>query len=239
MYAEYFESTDGKEIPLGTSVVLEGDRIRPANGGEVPIGVTCTNPTVVEGAYIEWPKKFLKDELGNFIMEEYREERTKPKQEKVIRERQKVEVKTIEAEETRTETVFEDGKHLQKEITEPVTREVEEPIFEEVDLYDASGENVIGKHQIPVTETYEEEMDVVDESGQPVVVPSGEFIIRQHQKLNPEHDESHEYIPREQRPEWNCVGLIGKLPLRKGQPVAEGWVRLKDTSEGIELWLVI
>jgi hypothetical protein len=34
------------------------------------------------------------------------------------------------------------------------------------------------------------------------------------------------------------VGLLGQLPLVKGQPVAGGWVKIKDLSDEVELWLV-
>lgn len=111
-------------------------------------------------------------------------------------------------------------------------------MFGEGDLYDETGESVIGKHRVPVRETYEEEIDVLDEHGQPVLVGTGKFEIKERPKLNPEYDESKEYVPREKRPEWNCVGLLGKLPLRKGQPVAESWIKMKDLSDGVELWLV-
>jgi hypothetical protein len=69
-------------------------------------------------------------------------------------------------------------------------------------------------------------------------VGSGEFVTERHPKLNPEYDESQEYIPREQRPEWNCVGLLGQLRLRKGQPVADSWIKMRDISDEVELWLV-
>ena len=154
-YAEYFESLDGEEIPAGTSVVLEADKIRPAKKNETPIGIISTNPVIVGGVHPEWPQKYLRDEFGNPIMEEYREEIMVPKTEKVTRERQKVEQKTIEEEVTRTEIVFENGRYYQKKIIEPVTREVEERVFEDVDLYDED-DNLIGVHQIPVMETYED-----------------------------------------------------------------------------------
>lgn len=237
-YAEYFESLSGKEVSAGTSVVLENDRIRPAEKGETPIGVISANPGIVGGAYTEWPEKHLRDELGNAILEEYREEVMVPKKEKVTRERQKVQKKTLEEEVTRTEIVLKGGKYLQKEVTERTTREAEEPVFDEVDLYDATGKTVIGKHQVPVMETYGEEIDVLDDHGQPVYAGTGKFETKERPKLNPEYDESTEYVPREKRPEWNCVGLLGKLPLRKGQPVAESWIKMKDISDEVELWLV-
>ena len=164
-YAEYFESTSGKTIPAGTAVGLEDGKIRPAKKNEHPIGVISANPGLVGGAHIEWPKKYLRDEFGAPIMEEYQAEITVPKKN-------------------------EDGT------------------------------------------------DALDENGQYIMLGTGEFETRKRSKLNPEYDEGQEYIPREQRPEWNCVALLGQLPLRKGQPVAESWVKIKDTSDEIELWLV-
>ncbi len=237
-YAEYFESLSEKEISAGTSVALEEDRVRPAKKGEAPIGVISANPAIVGGAHAEWPRKHLRNELGNTILEEYKEEVMAPKKENVNRERQKVQKKIIEEELTHTEIVLRGGKHRQKEITETVTREVEEPVFDEVDLYDETGKTVIGKHRVPVMETYEEEIDVLDDDGQPVLVGTGKLETKERPKLNPAYDESKEYLPREKRPEWNCVGLLGKLPLRKGQPVAESWIKMKDISDEVELWLV-
>jgi hypothetical protein len=237
-YAEYFESLDGKKIPTGTSVVLDGDKIRPADKNETPIGIISSNSLIVGGVHTEWPKRYLRDEFGNLIMEEYEEEVMVPEKEKMTKERPKVEKKSITEEVTRTEISLENGKYIQKEISETITREVEEPLFEEVDLYDATGKNVIGKHEIPVTETYEEEIEVLDQNGQPVLVGSGEFLTKQRPKLNPDYDESKKYVSRENRPEWNCVGLLGQLPMRKGQPVAESWIKVKDISDDVELWLV-
>ncbi len=57
-------------------------------------------------------------------------------------------------------------------------------------------------------------------------------------KINPEYDETREYVPREERPEWHCVGLLGQLPVLRGQPVAKSWRKLKDVSDDVELWLV-
>jgi 6-pyruvoyl-tetrahydropterin synthase len=196
-YAEYFESVDGSEIPVGTSVTLTKDaKIGPAKKGDVPIGIITTNSAIVGNSYKEWPKKYLRDEFGNPIMEEYKEEVMIPKKEKIKKERQKVEKKTITEEVTRTEIVLEKGKYIQKEISESIAREIEEPLFEEVDVYDATGKKVIGKHKVPVMETYEKEIDVLDENGEP------------------------------------------QLPLCKDQPVAPTWIKIKDISKEVELWLV-
>jgi hypothetical protein len=87
-------------------------------------------------------------------------------------------------------------------------------------------------------ETYEEEIQVTDEDGSPVMTGSGQFETKTRPKLNPHYDEKMEYVSREKRLEWNCVGILGQLPLRKGQPTAGSWIKIKDIAKDIELWLV-
>ena len=57
-------------------------------------------------------------------------------------------------------------------------------------------------------------------------------------KVNPEYDESKTYVPREDREEWNIVGLLGQIPITKGQPTGSQWVKMKDISDTVELWYV-
>ena len=59
-----------------------------------------------------------------------------------------------------------------------------------------------------------------------------------HRKLNPEYDPTLEYIPRKDRKEWDAVGLMGKLRIRKGQPVGSRWIKLCDISKNVEEWLI-
>lgn len=237
-YAEYFESKTTTKIPYGTSVVLEDGFVREAKPGEIPIGIISTEPLLVGGLPQEWPGKYIRDEWGKQLMEEYKNEIMIPKKEKIKRERQKIEIKTVTEEISKIDIILENGKYCQKQITETVSSERHVPVFQEVDLYDESGENIIAKHQIPVMETYEEEITVTDEHGNRVMVGSGEFETKTRAKLNPVYDETQEYITREQRPNWNCVGLLGQLRLSKGQPTAPTWIKMKDLSETIELWLV-
>jgi hypothetical protein len=237
-YAEYFESKNGKEIKAGTSVALDEGKIRPAKKGETPIGIISNSPLLAGGVHMKWHKQYLRDEFGNPVIEEYKEEIMIPKKEKIKKEIRKMEKKTVKEMVTRTKVVKIKGKYCQKEITETIEREIQEPVFKEVDLYDTTGKNKIGKHKIPVMETYEEEIDVLDDNGRPVMVGSGKFETKTRPKINPEYDETKEYIPRQDRPEWNCVGLLGQLPLRKGQPVAPSWIKIKDISNDVELWLV-
>lgn len=81
---------------------------------------------------------------------------------------------------------------------------------------------------------------LTEEVEEDITTPDGktERAIVQKPILNPDYDPNREYIPRDQRPEWHPVGLLGQLHLRKGQPVAPSWVKIKDVSENVELWLV-
>jgi hypothetical protein len=134
-YAEYFEWIDGnadEEDRRGISVVLDGNKIRPAVDGEDPIGVISGNPSVVgDTAWNKWNGKYLRDDYGSYVL---------------------------------------------------------------------------------------------DENGE--------------RQLNPAYDPDVEYISREDRPEWDCVGLMGKLRIRKGQPTGSRWIKMRDISDSVEEWLV-
>ena len=58
------------------------------------------------------------------------------------------------------------------------------------------------------------------------------------QKLNPDYNPNQEYVSRENRPEWDCVGLMGKLRIRKGQVIGSRWIKMRDVSVNVEEWLV-
>jgi hypothetical protein len=146
-YAEYFEWSDlnpSAEDRRGISVVLDGDKIREAVAGEDPIGVISGNPSVVgDAAWNKWSGKYLRDEFGTYIQEDY---------------------------------------------------------------------------------------EVTDDDGN--------TVIQQRRKLNPAYDPDADYISREERPEWDCVGLMGKLRIRKGQVMGSRWIKMRDISDLVEEWLV-
>jgi hypothetical protein len=146
-YAEYFEWSDGNpddEDRRGISVVLDENQIRPAVTGEDPIGVISGNPSIVgDAAWNKWNGKYLRDEFGTYIFEDY---------------------------------------------------------------------------------------EVTDDDGN--------TVTQQRRKLNPAYDSEMEYISREDRPEWDCVGLMGKLRIRKGQPTGSRWIKMRDINDSVEEWLV-
>ena len=97
----------------------------------------------------------------------------------VMGERQKTETVEVEEEVSNTEIVKEDGKYVQKTTTETITKQVEQGVTEEVDLYNEAGEK-IGKHTVPVMESYEVSpaVEAVDEVTEKVVIKPAETISK-------------------------------------------------------------
>ena len=169
--------------------------------------------------------------------------------------KQKTVDKEVEEEVTTTEVVLEDGKYVQKTTTETVTKTVKVPQYNEVDLYDKDGE-VIGKHQVPIMETVEAVagVDAVPDtyfrkhSYHSDIIPDGvtvpddarRFPDQKRKKLNPDYDYSlHDsYKPRPERDEWNLIGLLGQIPITKGQPLSDNWSKMKDVSDTVEMYFV-
>lgn len=175
-FAEMFESVDGEKIPVGTSVVLEKDKIRKADTGESPVGVISETPTVVGNAGGSdtddgWGHKYLKDDFGSYIMEE--------------------------VEWWRIEQRF----------------------------------KLVGKRKVRI----KAESAYTDEK-KPIKGAKKKTVLRR--KINQNWDKTKKWIPRKERDEWNVVGLIGRVRVLKGQPVAPTWIKLKNISATVEEWLI-
>ena len=71
-YAEYFESVTGDDIPVGTTVSLQDEKIKVCEVGEEPIGVIRPkdgNMGVVGNSnWNEWEGKYTTDDFGRKIM---------------------------------------------------------------------------------------------------------------------------------------------------------------------------
>ncbi|MEH7651790.1 peptidase G2 autoproteolytic cleavage domain-containing protein [Bacillus safensis] len=131
-YAEYFESSSGESISVGTVVTLDGTKILPAQPGDYLLGVVSSTAGIVLGeASFGWQGRYLRDRFGGLITQ-------------------------------KTSVVH--------------TDEEGEEFVEIVDL--------------PVE--------------------------------NPNYDESNQYVPRSDRPEWHVVGLVGQVSVRIDETVSEG-----------------
>ena len=64
----------------------------------------------------------------------------------------------------------------------------------------------------------------------------GNTLMRR--KMNSDYDRSKTWIPRSERKEWDAIGLMGKLFLRKGQPTGDRWIKMRSISDTVEEWLV-
>lgn len=67
-YAEYFENKEFGEIKVGTIVTLDGDKVKPANGGDDILGVVSGTALIAAGDNsFTWSQRFLTDDYGRLI----------------------------------------------------------------------------------------------------------------------------------------------------------------------------
>ena len=59
-----------------------------------------------------------------------------------------------------------------------------------------------------------------------------------YRQLSPSYDDTKTYVPREERQEWDTIGMVGKLRIRKGQQTGTRWIKMRDVSDAVEEWLV-
>ena len=79
---------------------------------------------------------------------------------------------------------------------------------------------------------------MIDEGREADIPEDAITVVKQRQKLSADYDPDREYTPRKDRQEWQAIGLMGKLPLLKGQPTAPQWRKLFDLNDEVEMWLV-
>jgi len=163
-YAEYFEWLDGNpddEDRVGYCVVLEGDKIRKAQDGDIPIGVVSATPAVIGDNPMSWTNAWKTDKWGRKINKE-------------------VEWVKWDNEQWRVDDLTDD-------------------------------------------------IEVPDDA---------EYFTQYESQHSDDYDESKEYISRGNRKEWSAIGMMGKLRIRKGQPTAPSWIKMKDEGDDVEMWLV-
>ena len=59
-----------------------------------------------------------------------------------------------------------------------------------------------------------------------------------HYRENPSYNADATYVPRSQRDEWVIVGMVGQVPMLKGQPVNPAWRKMNAISNTVELWFI-
>lgn len=107
-------------------------------------------------------------------------------------------------------------------------------------LRDAYGtyltENVTYIEWIENKETYSYKLGSIPDD---IKVPDSAIKRTQEERvLNPEYDTSTEYVPRSERHEWDPIGIVGRVRIKKGQVTGVNWIKLRDISEEVEEWLI-
>ena len=205
-YAEFFETNTGSAISIGTTVVLENNKVRASTDSDAAaaiIGVVrpksdiMMKASMVIGncAWNHWSQKYETDDYDAFITEEF----------------------TItEWEETTYQSY---GKEVTKEVwyeTDKIPNDVTVPTE---DIKDSDGRVIKTKAIVKTTEA-----DGVTK------------LIRK--KINPNFNKDQEYTPRDKRNEWAIVGLLGQVPINKGQKTGDRWIKMKDKSDTVEEWYI-
>ena len=86
--------------------------------------------------------------------------------------------------------------------------------------------------------------DVTAPADATVVTVDGSGDTLKRRQLNSSYDDTQTYTPREDRQEWDAVGMMGKLRLRAGQPTGDRWIKMRDIATDddgnvtVEEWLV-
>ena len=57
-------------------------------------------------------------------------------------------------------------------------------------------------------------------------------------KESSSYDASKTYVPREDRVEWDTIGLVGKLRVKVGQTVGDRWIKMREISDTVHEYLV-
>ena len=70
-------------------------------------------------------------------------------------------------------------------------------------------------------------------------IPSNaNYYNKEVSQVSDEYDDTMDYTTRRSRKEWDTIGLMGKIKVRTGQATGSRWIKMKDVSDSIQLWLV-
>jgi hypothetical protein len=222
-YAEYFESKSGSAIAIGSTVKLDGDKIVACEEGDTPIGVVrpVGSSSIVGGGQIfHWQEKYKKDDYGADVWESFT--KTKWSEEITFEEysaRGKDETGGAMSGNVKDSKV--EGSKAKDAVLDDEGNELEPAVDAVPDTY--FREHKYHSDRLPEGVTAPDDAEVIE--------------MGQRQKLNPDYDESKTYVPREDRDEWHIVGLLGQIPVTKGQPTGT-WIKMKDVSDTVEMYFV-
>ena len=208
-YAEYFETKDGNKIAPGTTVKLDGDKVVPCEDGDTPIGVARPDGT----SAIVGNAKTLGYQ-GKYLTTDYDE--IIMEDYKLVQWVEEINLATYRANRQDTKPVL--GGNVRYYMEEGTDREVTTKYFRKHSYH---SDRLPSGVTVPVDATTQ-------------------TPLHQRKKLNPDYDPSKadDYKGRATRDEWCLVGLLGQIPITKGQPLASNWIKMKDVSDTVEMYFV-
>ena len=134
------------------------------------------------------------------------------------------------------EYTFEEQVPLTKPVTKTITMQHDKLV---------NGKTIIVEKKVSKTveELITENIEVYNEQGKLLRTISRPVMTTvtktdQRMKINPKYNPDLEYIPRSQRPEWNLVGLLGQVPVLKGQPINDNWRWLYEIDCDFDMYLI-
>lgn len=182
-YAELLESLDGAALTPGVTVVLAGNKVRPADPTDPPAAVIGVVRPKAWGrgcsvlgntAWNHWAGKYETDAFGTYLTDQV--------------------------------TLL---SWLERSV-DPETGVIE--IWPHAHWADELPDGVTPPPDCTAT-------------------------IEARRRINPAYSPERPYVPRLERTEWQVIGLLGQIPVLKGQPVGDRWLRLQDLDETTEEWL--
>ena len=132
------------------------------------------------------------------------------------------------------------GKYLRDDFSSYVTETYTSTKWSE-DVTDEDGTVRTEQHDYE-TDKIPSDVTVPDDAVVHTVDDAGNTLTRR--RLNPDYDETLTYVSREDRQEWDAIGMMGKLRIRAGQPTGDRWIKMRDIATDddgnvtVEEWLV-
>ena len=204
----------------GALVVItskDSEKIKKAEEGETVVGIVSAVPAVCGDSPMEWQKRYKTDEWGRKVHKE-------------------VDCVKFEIQhETEPIQYYDENDSETKDILYERNDELPEgKKVGDVKEVASKKDGDVKKEAVVIAKEKHYEGDAI-----PSELPDDAVTYKKLISQNSdEYDPDQEYIPRKERKEWSPVGLVGKLRMRKGQPTASSWIKMKDEGNNIEMYFV-
>jgi hypothetical protein len=240
-FAEYFESHPSYSTKLSccSSVVLVDDRflgktidpntkqfVDSQNGftgadiGKImlttdvpdtiqPFGVVVANSGYIGNSYDEeWQGKYERDELNNFV---YEDEVIQSEEQEYFYTNQEIE----EVIQDRMEDENGNVSFIERNVKRVI--QIKNPVIESYPMYNEDG-------------------IFIEFVKKPKMI--NKTTSTRNRKVSSNFNPNLIYIPRETRPEWNLIALLGQVVVKNGERVKSNWIKMKEYNESSSYYLI-